>query len=132
MVMKYITIEYKFSEKPTGNRIEHPLLLLLESLKTQGSIGGAAKYLNRSYRHVWGELKYWESQLDANLVVWGKNGKPAVLTQEAIQYLNVVSKTNKDLEDSILNIKKLVTKNTQLIQRSRQAANSKANPNSLK
>ena len=117
--MKYIAIEYKFTDKPTGNELGHPLVELLESLNSQGSIGEAAKYLGRSYRHVWGELKFWENQLDANLVVWGKNGKAAVLTNEATHYLKAMSDSQKALETQILQIKKQVLKNTKLIQKSR-------------
>ena len=97
--MKYISIEYKFSDKPTNHRVEHPLIRLLESLQAQGSIGEAAKFLGRSYRHVWGELKFWEQQLDAHLVVWGQSGKSASLTDEAIQYLQAVSKSQDELEE---------------------------------
>lgn len=117
--MKYISIEYKFSDKPTTNRIEHPLVALLESLHTQGSIGEAAKHLGRSYRHVWGELKFWEEKLNADLVVWGKSGKAATLTPEALQYLLAVSQSHQELEAQIVHIKKQVLKNTQLIQRGR-------------
>ena len=56
--MRYIAIEYKYSDKPIGSQLGQPLVELLESLQTQGSIGEAAKYLGRSYRHVWGELKF--------------------------------------------------------------------------
>lgn len=116
--MKYISIEYKFSDKPTANRIEHPLVQLLESVHSQGSIGGAAKNLGRSYRHVWGELKSWESQLESNLVVWGQNSKGAVLTAEAVQYLNAVYKSQRDLKPAILQIKNHITKNTKIIRQS--------------
>ena len=120
--MKYISIEYKFSDKPTNHRVEHPLIRLLESLQAQGSIGEAAKFLGRSYRHVWGELKFWEQQLDAHLVVWGQSGKSASLTDEAIQYLQAVSKSQDELEESILKIKNQILKNTKLIQNSSQDA----------
>jgi putative molybdopterin biosynthesis protein len=128
--MKYISIEYKFSDKPTKNRIEHPLVQLLESLHSQGSIGGAAKNLGRSYRHVWGELKSWEAQLEASLVVWGQNGKAAVLTHEAVQYLNAVYKSQVELEPSITQIKKHVLKNTRIIRWSNQEVVSKQKSNS--
>jgi putative molybdopterin biosynthesis protein len=113
--MKYVSIAYKFSEKPTAHKIEHPLVELLESLHTRGSIGAAAKHLGRSYRHVWGELKFWEKQFDAHLVVWGNKGKAAVLTPEAVQYLKAISQSQKALEVQILQIKKQVLKNTKII-----------------
>ncbi len=130
--MKHIRIEYKFTDEPTPNRIEHPLLELLESLQTQGSIGLAAKHLKRSYRHVWGELKYWEMQLDANLVVWGKKGKPAVLTQEAIQYLKAVTQSQAELAAAIFKIKKEVVQNTRLIQKSKCIVMPRVSLNSVK
>jgi len=48
----YVSVEYKFSDKPTLNRVEHPLLILLESVHAKGSIAGAAEHLKRSYRYV--------------------------------------------------------------------------------
>lgn len=130
--MKYISIEYKFSDKPTPNRIEHPLVQLLESLHSQGSIGGAAKNLGLSYRHVWGELKSWEARLEANLVVWGQNGKAAVLTHEAVQYLNAVYKSQIELEPSISQIKEQVMKNTRIIRWSNHEVALKQTSNSWK
>jgi len=130
--MKYISIEYRFSDKPTNNRIDHPLVQLLESLQAQGSIGEAAKCLGRSYRHVWGELKFWEQQLDAHLVVWGQSGKSAALTEEAIQYLKAVSKSQRELEDAIVKIKKEVLKNTKLIRNSNPPIICKSRSSSLK
>ncbi len=50
---------------PIGNR----LMATLEAVRAQGSIGTAARALDLSYRHVWGELKRWESQLGEALVV---------------------------------------------------------------
>ena len=117
--MRYIAIEYKYSDKPTGSQLGHPLVELLESLQSQGSIGEAAKHLGRSYRHVWGELKFWELQLDANLVVWGKSGKAAELTIEAKHYLKAMRQSQKELSAQILQIKKQVLKNTKLIAKSR-------------
>jgi putative molybdopterin biosynthesis protein len=122
--MRYIAIEYKYSDKPTGSELGHPLVELLESLQSQGSIGEAAKHLGRSYRHVWGELKFWEQQLDANLVVWGKSGKAAELTNEAKHYLKAMRNSQKVLAAQILQIKKQVSKNTKLIEKSRTVTSS--------
>jgi putative molybdopterin biosynthesis protein len=123
--MRYIAIEYKFSDKPTGSQLGHSLVELLEGLQSQGSIGDAAKYLGRSYRHVWGELKFWEQQLDANLVVWGKSGKAAELTVEAKHYLKAMQNSQKILATQILQIKKQVLKNTKLIEKSRTFTSSR-------
>ena len=85
--------------------LEHPLLALLESVYKTGSIMKAAKELGRSYRHVWGELKHWESELNANLIVWGRNGKGAELTPQAIEFLVAVSQTQADLAPQLAQIK---------------------------
>jgi putative molybdopterin biosynthesis protein len=57
--------------KPRG-QIYNPLMALLHTVQQQGSISAAAKALGLSYRHVWGELKRWESQLGETLLVWDK------------------------------------------------------------
>jgi putative molybdopterin biosynthesis protein len=103
--MMYVSVEYKFSDQPTPNRVEHPLLTLLESVHAKGSIAAAAEHLGRSYRYVWGELKYWEAALDAKLVVWGRCSRGAELTPEAIAFLQAMTKSQKALEQSILAIK---------------------------
>lgn len=113
--MLFLSIEYKFSSRPTLHRLGHPLWDLLESLHAKGSIGNAAKHLGRSYRYVWGELKYWETELDVKLVVWGQSGKSVELTTEAIQYIKAMSKSQKELEQTILDIKKIVLKNTKIL-----------------
>lgn len=53
---------------------------LLQAVRSAGSISGAAKTLNLSYRHVWGELKRWEGMLSQDLIVWEK-GQSARLTE---------------------------------------------------
>lgn len=106
--MLHLSIEYKFSKQPTRNRLEHPLVELLESVHDTGSIANAAKRLKRSYRYVWGELKHWESELDTNLIVWGKTSKGAELTPQALQFLAEVSRTHADLEGQVTLIKNRV------------------------
>jgi putative molybdopterin biosynthesis protein len=103
--MFHLSIEYNSSNRPTSNRLEHPLLEVLESVYESGSIGKAAKQLGRSYRHVWGELKHWESILNTNLIVWGRNGKGAELTPQAIEFLGAVSKVQMDLAPQFAHIK---------------------------
>ncbi len=63
-----------------GALIHNPLMELLNAVREHGSINGAAKGLGLSYRHVWGELKRWESELGQRLIVWDK-GQPARLTE---------------------------------------------------
>lgn len=68
----------------TGTRapealIYNPLIELLAAVRAQGSISGAARALQLSYRHVWGELKRWEAELGRPLIVWDR-GQAAQLT----------------------------------------------------
>ena len=65
-------------EREVRRALHHPLLALLAALHATGSISGAARALDLSYRHVWGELKRWEAQLGQPLVLWAK-GQPALL-----------------------------------------------------
>jgi putative molybdopterin biosynthesis protein len=67
------------SATPTG-LIRNPLLDLLNAVQESGSISGAARLLDLSYRHVWGELKRWESELGNELLVWEK-GQAARLSE---------------------------------------------------
>ena len=59
--------------------LHHPLMALLGAVHDTGSISGAARRLELSYRHVWGELKRWEGELGQELVLWVK-GQPALLS----------------------------------------------------
>ncbi len=60
--------------------IRNPLLDLLHAVEALGSISGAARWMQLSYRHVWGELKRWETELGFDLIVWEK-GKSARLSE---------------------------------------------------
>jgi putative molybdopterin biosynthesis protein len=55
-------------------------MALLQSVALHGSISAAARELGLSYRHVWGELKRWETSLGQSLIVWEK-GQSARLTE---------------------------------------------------
>ena len=59
--------------------LHHPLMAMLEAIHATGSISAAARRLGQSYRHVWGELKRWEAELEHPLVIWAK-GRPARLS----------------------------------------------------
>jgi putative molybdopterin biosynthesis protein len=59
--------------------LHNPLVSLLDAVQRAGSISGAARAMGLSYRHVWGELKRWETALGEALVIWDK-GQPATLT----------------------------------------------------
>ena len=103
--MFHLSLEYKLAKEPTRDRLEHPLLDVLESVHQTGSIGRAAKQLGRSYRYVWSELKHWESELNTNLIVWGRTSKGATLTPQALQFLLAISQTQLDLERQVALIK---------------------------
>jgi len=60
--------------------IRNPLMDLLHAVREQGSISAAAKTLQLSYRHVWGELRRWEQLLGHSLIVWDK-GQAARLSE---------------------------------------------------
>jgi putative molybdopterin biosynthesis protein len=63
-----------------GALLRHPLMDLLQAVAQQGSISAAARQLNLSYRHVWGELKRWEDVMGHELIIWEK-GQSAKLTE---------------------------------------------------
>ena len=83
--MQHIDLSYQWTQpghETARNRqspLRNPLMDLLQAVRHAGSIGGAAKHLDLSYRHVWGELKRWEQSLGQPLIVWEK-GQAARLT----------------------------------------------------
>ena len=78
--MHRVDLAYTLSagERSRGD-LHHPLLVLLEAVERSGSISATARELSLSYRHVWGELKRWESELGRPLLLWTR-GRPARLT----------------------------------------------------
>lgn len=77
--MHKIELSYALSSTASGGGIRNPLMDLLQAVQRHGSISGAARALDQSYRHVWGELKRWEQRLERELIVWEK-GQPARLS----------------------------------------------------
>jgi putative molybdopterin biosynthesis protein len=76
-------IELSYALAPHRNgpaRIRNPLMELLQAVREHGSIAQAARAMNRSYRHVWGELKHWEQTLGQPLVT-SEPGEPAQLSE---------------------------------------------------
>jgi putative molybdopterin biosynthesis protein len=71
--MRPIELSYALKETTSGKGlIKNALMDLLQAVRNAGSISAAAKDLNLSYRHVWGELKRWEIELGQSLIVWDK------------------------------------------------------------
>ena len=74
-----VELTYALGTDRSAGPVHHPLFALLDALHRGGSVSSAAASLGLSYRHVWGELRRWELQLDRSLVVWSK-GQRATLT----------------------------------------------------
>lgn len=77
--MHRLQLHYTLSNDSSPALVRNPLIDLLQAVSNSGSISGAARALDLSYRHVWGELKRWENELGNELVVWEK-GQSARLT----------------------------------------------------
>jgi putative molybdopterin biosynthesis protein len=77
--VRKIQLSYTLDGQQGDRLIRNALMDLLYSVRESGSISAAAKALGLSYRHVWGELKRWESALGQPLIVWDK-GQPARLS----------------------------------------------------
>jgi putative molybdopterin biosynthesis protein len=98
-----IRIEYGFTDARTPQRgaaLTNALIDLLRAVHETGSISAAARALGASYRHTWGQLKLWERELGAALVVWIK-GQPARLTPLAERLLWAESRTRARLAPHI-------------------------------
>ena len=79
--MHRLQFHYSFSpDQGASSLIRNPLLDLLHAVQESGSISGAARLLDLSYRHAWGELKRWEDVLGSELLVWEK-GQAARLSE---------------------------------------------------
>ena len=68
------------SKSASPGTVRNPLIDLLQAVASQGSISAAARQLGLSYRHVWGELKRWETELGGELLIWEK-GQSARLSE---------------------------------------------------
>ncbi len=78
--MHRVQLHYTLSRNAGDAQIRNPLPELLQAVAEEGSISGAARALQLSYRHVWGALKRWEEQLGGELIIWGK-GQSAQLSE---------------------------------------------------
>jgi putative molybdopterin biosynthesis protein len=81
-----LQFHYTLSRDASPALVRNPLIDLLQAVAQSGSISAAARALKLSYRHVWGELKRWESELGHELIIWEK-GQPARLTEFATKLM---------------------------------------------
>jgi putative molybdopterin biosynthesis protein len=81
-----VQLHYTLSRDVGSAFVRNPLPELLQAVAEHGSISGAARGLDLSYRHVWGALKRWEEQLGGELIVWGK-GQSAQLSEFGMKLL---------------------------------------------
>ena len=82
--MRRIEMSYSLSaerpERPNGPALlRNTMMDVLQAVRAHGSISAAARQLGLSYRHVWGQLKDWETQLGHELIVW-ERGQAAQLS----------------------------------------------------
>jgi len=78
--VQHVQLSYAFGARTAGSAaLRNPLMELLQAVHDTGSISAAARALDLSYRHVWGELKRWEGVLGQALVA-GEPGQPAQLS----------------------------------------------------
>lgn len=82
--MRKIELSYSLTPPGAGREVRqallrNPLVDLLHAVRSNGSISAAARQLGLSYRHVWGQLKQWETELGHALIVW-ERGQAAVLS----------------------------------------------------
>jgi putative molybdopterin biosynthesis protein len=82
--MRKIELSYALTAtEPVRSRqpflLRNPMMDVLHAVQGSGSISGAARELGLSYRHVWGQLKEWETALGQGLVFW-ERGQAARLT----------------------------------------------------
>ena len=78
--MHRLQLHYTLSKDTSPATVRNPLIDLLQAVSTQGSISAGARQLGLSYRHVWGELKRWETELGGELLIWEK-GQSARLSE---------------------------------------------------
>ena len=93
MPVQQINLSYSWTphqdevaHRPLTSPLRNPLMDMLQAVREAGSIAGAAKSLQMSYRHVWGELRRWEQTLGMALILWEK-GHAARLSEFADKLL---------------------------------------------
>ncbi len=78
--MHRLQFHYSLSRDASPARVRNALIDMLQAVATHGSISAAARALDLSYRHVWGELKRWQAELGNELLIWEK-GQSARLSE---------------------------------------------------
>lgn len=79
--MLHVKLGYSFTASASARtQLENPLFDMLAAIHRSGSLAQAARELNFSYRHVWGAIKEWETQLGSPLIDW-ERGKRARLSR---------------------------------------------------
>ena len=93
MPVQHINLSYSWTphqaqaeQRDQTSPLRNPLMDMLQAVRETGSIAGAARVLQLSYRHVWGELKRWEQVLAQPLILWEK-GQAGRLTEFADKLL---------------------------------------------
>ncbi len=84
--MHRLQFHYTLSGDSSPAQVRNPLIDLLQAVAQAGSISAAARSLKLSYRHVWGELKRYETLLGHALIIWEK-GQAAQLTEFAAKLM---------------------------------------------
>ena len=82
--MRKVELSYALRDERHGSAesvalLRNPMMDVLHAVRSHGSISAAARHLGLSYRHVWGQLKQWESDLGHELIVW-ERGQAALLS----------------------------------------------------
>lgn len=82
--MRKVELSYALHRQRTGGSdtaalLRNPMMDVLHAVRSHGSISAAARHLGLSYRHVWGQLKQWETELGQELIVW-ERGQAALLS----------------------------------------------------
>jgi molybdate transport system regulatory protein len=95
------------------NVISDERMLLLFSIKEEGSLRAGALKMNISYRKAWGDLKETEKLLGFPLIEkhrGGKDGGSTVLTEEGIRLIDAYQGFRKEFQEAvnkvIINFKK--------------------------
>lgn len=79
-------LDYTFSSQAPvgalygGLHLHNPVFMMLDAIRTNGSIGGAATQLKVSYRHLWAMLKKHETAFGQPLLAGGQ-GQAAQLSE---------------------------------------------------